>query len=104
MHSLSGAAASGLLWPCANSWDAGSSYWADSLIQVLTEESHMVYMYTYLFPLAHFHPEQPEGSRVRLLVQFVFLLVLFVSVLICVASCVNMFLCEFYKGVCRRDC
>lgn len=47
----------------------------------------MVYMYTYIFPLGDFHPEQPEGSRVRLLVQFVFLLVLFVSVLVCGASC-----------------
>lgn len=48
----------------------------ECLIQMLTEESHMVYMHINIFPLADFHPEQPEGNRVGLLVQFVFLLVL----------------------------
>lgn len=48
----------------------------ECLIQMLSEESHIVYMYIYILPLAGFHPEQPEWNRVRVLVQFALLLVL----------------------------
>lgn len=65
----------------------------ECLIQMLTEKSHMVYMYVYILPLADFHPEQPEGNRRRLMVQFVFLLALSSCLCWSVGPAVCMCLC-----------
>lgn len=105
IHSPSGAAASGLLCPRANSWDAGSSYWAHwvSDPDAYWGEPYGVHAHKYI-PTSRFSPWTARGEQGGVVgAVCVPVSAEFVSVLVCGASYVSVLKCGFYKGVCRCD-
>lgn len=103
IHSLSGAASSGLLCPCANSWDAGKSYWPDWVSDPDAQwgEPYCVHVYIHT-PTSRFSPwtaRVEQGEAVGAVCASAS--AEFMSVLVSGAKCVYMLMCGFCKGACR---